>query len=150
MDYMTFPDAEAVVGWAIRTAEIGDLDGVYSSLPRDAFTASGPACLALVGRIGGVPANRHALDTANIQVSVYGPSKSIAHDVAQAARVAVHQLEGLTVGLEETSGEDAPVPCTVTAVRDALGLSSQPDSISHKDRYIFSCYLYTRTPREAV
>ena len=140
---MEFPDAEATVAWAIREADIPDLDGVYSSIPSKAFSQDGPQTIVVVNRIGGPPAEPHSLDNPSMQISTWAPTKSIAHDVAQAARVALHDLSGQTVGVTD---DGAPVACTVAGVVDSMGMSNVPDPNSKRDRYIFGVRLWTRTP----
>jgi len=140
---MEFPDVEATVAWAIREASIPNLDGVYSSIPAKAFTSSGPTNIVVVQRVGGVPTEKHSLDNPHIQISTWGETKSIAHDIAQAARVAVMDLIGETVGVTD---DGAPVACTITGAIDSLGMNSMPDPQSKRDRYVFGVRLWTRTP----
>ena len=140
---MEFPDAEATVAWAIREANIPDLEGVYSSIPAKAFTDDGPQVVVVVTRIGGAPEESHSLDNPNLSISTWATTKSVAHDVAQAARAVVHDLSGTTVGVED---DGAPVACTIAGVRDSMGMASIPDPNSKKDRYTFGVRLWTRTP----
>lgn len=139
MEYDVFPDAEAFVGWAIRDAGIPGLNGVYSSIPK-----SPPANYAVIRRIGGVPNERHRLDQPNLQIDVWAVDKATGHDLAQAARVAVHELEGGTYGVFDS----CPVAIVVTAVTDSLGLSFIPDPTTHKDRYIFGLRLVTHAANQ--
>lgn len=132
--YRVFPDAEAVVSIALRTAPlISGLDSrVYSSVPKD---PTYPLCT--VKRIGGIPRERHALDRAEIQVDVWGNGKGGAADVAALARVKIHELEGTTL-----THADLPNPVFITAVQDTLGLMWLPDVETARDRYIFGVTLY--------
>lgn len=123
--FETFPDCEAVVAHAIRGAAIAGVGGVYSSVPRDP-----PDNYVVVTRLGGVPAERHHLDEARIQIDAWATSSTLAHDIAQAARVAVMELEGRTVS--------HPVAAFIAAVDDAGGLTFLPDPTSGKDRYLLS------------
>lgn len=132
--YDEFPDAEAFVAWAIRTAAISGVGGVYSSLPK-----TPPYPVVVVGRIGGIPVERHRIDAPSIQIDVWGGDQSTAHDIAQAARAAVHECEGGSFGVTD----DCPVKITVTAVEDTLGLSFIPDPMTFRDRYIFGLRLVT-------
>lgn len=132
--YDEFPDAEAFVAWAIRSASIAGLAGVHSSIPKEPTWP-----LAIVGRIGGLPVERHRIDGPSIQVDVWGGSKSEAHDIAQAARTAVHSLEGGTYGVTDT----CPISITVTSVEDSLGMAFLPDPDTSRDRYVFGLRLVT-------
>jgi len=131
-NYIAFPDAEAIAGWKMRTVPLAG-GRVYSSLPH---TPAWP--LITLERIGGNPAERHYLDAPRIQVSVWGNSKSEAHDIAQQARVTLHGLEGTTV----TTGGGAPANAVITGVEDDLGMFWSPDEVTGRDRYIFGVRLY--------
>lgn len=120
-DYEVFPDAEKLVGDALRAASLTVGSRVYSSIPK---TPTFP--LITIQRTGGTPVERHRLDQARIQVDVWGESKSQAHDIAQAARVAIHRMEGST-----------PTGAVIGGVDDILGLAWSPDPVTHRDRYIF-------------
>jgi hypothetical protein len=126
-----FPDTEHLVSSVLRD-EVTALGGrVHSSLPGKAVYP-----LAVVQRIGGVPAERHRLDTARIQVDVYGTSQSEAFSIAQEARAAIH-------GMEATGFTD-PVDAWVSAVRDDLGVTRLPDPLSGRDRYTFGVAIYVK------
>lgn len=128
--FNVFPDAEAVVGKAIRDANISGLGSrVYSSIPDNPVWP-----LVLVRRIGGTPAVRQYLDTANVQIESWGDTKSNAQSIAQQARVAVLNLEGKTV--------TTPVNAFVTGVDDSLGLFWMPDPETSRDRYIFGMLIW--------
>ena len=131
-----FPDAEAAAGWSLRNAGIAG-GRVYSSIP-----TSPTYPLVVLRRIGGQPAERHYMDASRIQVDVWGNSKSEAFDLAQSARVILHDLEGKTL----TTGGGSPVDIVIQAVDDDLGLQFMEDAITGKDRYIFGVQLYVRTP----
>lgn len=121
MSLDVFPDAEAIVRTGLADALAC---GVYSSVPK---SPSYP--LVTVQRVGGLPAERHRLDSARIQIDVWGTSKSEAQDIAQQARTAVHQMEG--------SGFTDPVTGFITGVEDSLGLAFLPDPETARDRYTF-------------
>lgn len=124
VSFDTFPDLEAIVASALRDA--GVCGGrVYSSVPR---TPTWP--LATVKRLGGIPADRRALDAGRIQVDVWGNNKSEARDAAELARRSLHEAEGTT--FTEFQG-------FVTGVEDELGLTFLPDPDSGRDRYVFAC-----------
>jgi uncharacterized protein DUF3168 len=128
--FNVFPDAEAVVGKAIRDASISGLGNrVYSSIPNNPTWP-----LVLVRRIGGVPAVRQYLDTANVQIEVWGDTKANAQSIAQQARTAVLNLEGRTL--------TDPVNAFVTGVDDSLGLFWMPDQETSRDRYIFGMLIW--------
>lgn len=137
--YDTFPDAEAFVTWAIRDASIAGLGGVHTSMPKNPTDN-----VAIVGRVGGIPVERHRLDAPSIQVDVYGTNQATAHDIAAEARAAIHRLEGGAFGADV----GCPVEIVVTMVEDSLGLAFIPDPTTSKDRYIFGVRLVThvRTP----
>lgn len=127
------PDMEAVAAVTIRTAAISGLGTrVYSSIPTNPTWP-----LVTVQRIGGIPAVREYLDTANLQVDVWGNSKSEARDIAARARVVLLSIAGTLV--------TTPVRAWISAVEDALGLSWQPDPITGRDRYIFGVLMYGRS-----
>ena len=127
-----FPDAEAVVGAAIRNASISGLGTrVYSSIPRSPVYP-----LVLVRRVGGFPAVRQALDRASIQIEAWGDTKATAQRIAQEARVAVLLLEGTIV--------HTPVDAAITGVSDATGMFFSEDDVTDIDRYIFGMNVWLR------
>lgn len=133
-DFREFPDFEAVASAALRNAAIDGIgEHVYSSVPAKA-TEKKLYPLLTVKRIGGVPPNRRALDSANIQVDAWGNTKSEAHDAAVKARLALMQLEGTAV--------TDPVDAYISGVSDSLGLNWSPDPETGRDRYVFAVYLY--------
>lgn len=125
-----FPDFEKAAGEALRTASISGLsDRVYSSVPK-----SPTFPLLLVRRIGGLPAVRQYLDAANLQIDVWGASKSEARLIAAESRTVLFAMEGSDVGDVWVSG-----------VEDSLGLSWQPDPETGRDRYVFAVNVYGRS-----
>lgn len=132
--YRTFPDTEAVVSLALRTAPLvtGLSDRVYSSIPKNPTYP-----LVVVKRIGGTPVERHALDRATIQVEAWGNTQSEIHDIAAAVRVKIHELEG-----NSFTHPNLPAAVFITAVRDVLGLLRVPDAETGRDRYIFSVNVF--------
>ncbi len=127
-EYDEFPDVEALAGAVVRTVVTAISNRCYSSLPK---TPTYP--LVLVKRIGGVPKERHRLDRPRLQIEAWGTTKSEAYDIAQAARVALHGMEGQTY--------TTPVNGFIASVRDDLGLTWSPDPVTNKDRYIFGVSL---------
>lgn len=131
MTYETFPDAEAIAVAVLADADVCE-GRVYGELPA-ALTL--PA--ALVTRIGGIAVERHRLDSASVQVSVWADTKVEAHDAAAAARTALHQAEGTTVSYGDGSG-------FVTAVEDTTGLQYAADpSADFRHRYVFGVSIFT-------
>ncbi len=132
--YSPMPDAEAVVISALRNESVCD-GRVYSKIP-----ASPSWPLATVQRLGGTPRERHRVDAPRIQVDVWadmandGNDKADAHDEADSARLAIHELEGTT---------DSTLNAAVTAVDDELGLTWLPDSQTGRGRYTFTVVLTT-------
>ena len=127
--FQLFPDAEAVASVALRNAAIAGLgSNVFSGSPK-----TPPSTYAVVQRLGGIPAERHHLDRARIQVDVWAASKDVAHDVAALCLQKLQDIEGTSV-----TGPAA----YVTGVELAQGLTWAPDPQTDKDRYIFSVYLY--------
>lgn len=126
-DYNEFPDIEAVCSKAIRAAGVAG-GRSYSSIPS---SPSYPLCV--VRRIGGLPADKRALDSAHIQVDVWADDKATARREAAAARRAIHRLEGTA---------DEQFEAFVTEVEDQLGLLSLEDPDTDKDRYVFAVLVH--------
>lgn len=124
--YDVFPDAEALVRKALDDAMSC---GVYSSVPKNPTYP-----LITVLRYAGAPTERHRLDVAGLQIDVWGNSQSEAQDLAQQARVTIHEMEG-------NSFTD-PVSGFVSGVTDALGLRRLTDPLTARDRYVFSVWIY--------
>lgn len=132
MTVRTFADLEAVARGALANANIATIaTRWYSAIPDNPTWP-----LGLVQRVGGVPAVREAMDAANIQIDVYGTSKSEARTIAAAARTVLMELAGTSVTW--------PVSAWISAVEDSLGLLWQPDNVTSRDRYIFAVTLYGR------
>ena len=131
-EFLEFPDVEAIVAKTLRTASIPNISTrVYSSIPRDPTFP-----LITVQRIGGIPAVREYMDAGNIQIDVWGGTKSEARDAAARARIVLLGLAGSAV--------TDPVAAWVSAVEDSLGLSWQPDQLTGRDRYLFGVSVYAR------
>lgn len=137
--FLALPDVEAAVGKLLRDAGVAS-GRVYSSIPR---TPTYP--LLVVQRVGGVPAEKHKLDSASIQIDAWArlPSeasgvggKAEARDLAELARRTLY-----------TNGEGAYVTafdCQITAIEDELGFRFLPDSESKRDRYLFSVRVFAQ------
>lgn len=123
-----FPDAEAVAITVLKNSY-----PVMSSLPKD---PSYPC--VVIRRIGGVPANKHHLDFANLQFDVWGNDKAQAHDLAQGVRAAIHAAEGTLL--------TSPIAAYISGVEDTLGLSWLADPVSNQARYVFAVGLYITVP----
>lgn len=128
-DYDIFPDAEAIVGYVIR---VGVPCRTYSSIPQ---AAEYP--LVIVKRLGGLPAQRVRLDTAELQLDVYGTTKSEARLLALQARREVWQAQGTTVTV------NASISGFITGVEDSQGLTWLPDPTNvPKDRYVLGLRVF--------
>lgn len=123
-----FPDAEALVGSILRTANIEGVGArVYSSIPK-----SPTYPLILVKRIGGIPAELHRLDRARVQIEVWGAppgGKGEAFEIAAEARAVLFGAEGQTYLTGEATTSDVPTLLeTVDPLRSAFQLQ---DSLTH-------------------
>lgn len=136
MDYLMFPDIEAIVNYALRQKGWR----AYSSIPT---TPEYP--LMVVTRVGGGPVDARYMDAARIQIDVWGGApddpapivtKSAIQDLAQEARVAVHELEGTM--------HYTPVDAWISGVDDAQGMMWLPDPDTGRDRYVFGLWVYGR------
>ncbi len=129
--YDPFPDAEHLAVQILRTStEWGSFSpSIGTKLPNEPVWTSG---VITVHRAGGVPAERHRLDRANVQVDVWHETKQSAHDIAQLARAIIHRAEG---------SKFATPACALTGVDDAIGLSWLFDDLNMKPRYLFGVYL---------
>lgn len=131
--YREQPDIEAVANKALRNANIAGIGARwYSSVPK---TPTYP--LGTVQRLGGEPPVRQYLDSAIIQIEVWGTSKSEARDIAARARIALLEIEGTSI--------TDPVAAFVSGVEDSRGLTWQPDELTGRDRYVFNMAIYARS-----
>jgi hypothetical protein len=124
--FLHFPDTEAIASTALHAAGIR----AYSSIPANPIYP-----LVTVKRMGGIPQDKRALDRSNLQIDVWGNSKSECRDLALAARLVLMSLEGTTSS--DFNG-------TVTAVEDSQGLFWLPDQETKRDRYIFSVTMFAK------
>ena len=131
-EFQTFPDSEAM---AIEVLVDANICGgrVYPSVPSDPTYP-----VAVVQRLGGIPADRRAIDSPRIQVDVWGNNKREARQAAADARIALHSAEGDTS--EAFQGY-------ITGCEDDTGLTWLPDPVTAKDRYTFAVILTVRAAR---
>ena len=124
----------------VRDGDIPGLDNrVYSSIP-----ASPTYPLAVVQRLGGIPAVRGYLDAARIQVDLWGGirtdgssiSKSELLVLSQQVMARLLELEGVTMV--------SPVHVFVSGVDVAQGLTWMVDPSSGRDRYVFAFLIFGR------
>lgn len=125
-----FPDSEAMCAHALKDAGICG-GRVYSSIPRNPTWP-----LTIVKRLGGIPAVERRLDSARIQIDVFGNNKAEARLECDKARVALHNMEG-TIFLTEKG--------FVSGVEDELGMIFVPDPETARDRYILGVRVYTHS-----
>lgn len=116
------------MGSIIRT----DLSArVYSSIPKKPTYP-----LLIVKRVGGTPVTRQRLDAADIQIDVYGNSKSEARLLAMQARQSLYEAEGTTITVSTGNA-------WVSGVTDVMGLTWMPDSANVPlNRYVFSVRVF--------
>lgn len=88
-----------------------------------------------VSRQGG-NVERYVVDKPRIDINVYGPTRTKAHDLAQAAQAAVLNARGTYRG----NG------CVLSDARVETGIFRGNDSINEAPRYVFALRL-TITPR---
>jgi hypothetical protein len=110
---------------------------VGTAVPANADFSRG---VIVVARIGGIPVERHRVDTAMIQLDVWADTKSKASGIARRARQILHAAEGqtFTLGSDE---DDTNVDVVLTGTQDTLGLAWIFDPINIKPRYTFGVAL---------
>ena len=120
-----FPDSEAlVVQWLAAELPVSvttDLNGWRAGNRRVVIT-----------RTGGVPSLAIRVDNPRIDVDVFADTKESAHDLAQQARAAVHEMP---------SGDFTDAGAVVANVTDELGLAYIPDPDTRAPRYVFALRL---------
>ena len=126
-----FPDSEAVaVSWLRAQPELAgvkvttDLVGWLAGQQRVVIT-----------RIGGVPSLAIRIDNPRLDVDVYAEDKARAHDLAQLARAALHELP---------EGDHTALGAVVAHVNDDTGLQWLPDISTSAARYTFAVRLAVR------
>jgi hypothetical protein len=124
-----FPDAEAIAAKQIRLITQGK---VYSTVPKKSPL---PLPFTVVRRLGGAPKMKEWVDAPRIQVEGWGRNRTEARVTAQAARVALIELEGGTTP-----------EAVITEVKDDTGLFPFADPDSGTDRFIFGVQM-TLHPR---
>lgn len=131
VEYARFPDIEAIAARALRDA--GVCGGrCYGRIPADNPTYP----VATVTRLGGTPSIERWLDSARIQVDVWGEDRAELRSEADDARLALHDAEGTSFAAE--SG-------FVTSVQDEMGLTFLPDVESGLSRYTFAVAIHAHT-----
>lgn len=136
------PDLEAAASVWLREGAITGLAGVHSSVPAEPTYP-----LAIVQRLGGIPAVRGYLDAARIQVDVWGgirsdgsaatqTSKSELIVIAQQIIARLLELEGVTM--------ISPVNVFVSGVDVSQGLTWLPDQSTGRDRYLLAVMIFGR------
>lgn len=83
-----------------------------------------------VRRAGGTPRDRRRLDTPLIDLEAWSSSRTVAHDLIQAARTAVVQMENTRFPTGAVGG-----------VRDEMGARWLPDPTTDEPRWICSLSL---------
>ena len=135
-EYNSYPDFEAIVRKKIADAGYR----AYSSVPN---SPTWP--IAVVMRAGGYVAVRGYLDSARIQIDVWGGakgdaspvSKSTIQDMAQDIRLQLQRLE-------HTKVTNNPVSAWITAVEDG-NMQWLPDQDTGRDRYIILMEIFGRS-----
>jgi hypothetical protein len=123
-----FPDSEAIaVGW-LRTWP--DLAGVKATTDLVGWLAGQRRIV--ITRIGGTPSLPMRIDNPRLDVDVYAEDKGAAHDLAQLARAALHELP---------EGDHTALDAVVAHVNDETGLQWLPDISTSAARYTFTVRL---------
>jgi hypothetical protein len=134
---MSNVNVEALVGKVLVVAGLKS----YSSMPKSVLNDTAILeQLTIVQRVGGLGRWPYYLRKPHVQVDCYGVNKSSALATAEAARLAIHAMEGKTFTAAGGYVSDA----FVAAVRDTLEISWQPDTDTGRDRYLFSCQITVR------
>lgn len=137
-DFDIFPDSERLATDILVAADFSPFTvDVGTELPAEPVYPS-----IVISRVGGFPTQRRRLDHPNIQLDVWAETKAAAHDVAQIARVRLHQAEG-KVWRDDTTHLPYAV---LTGVEDALGLAWQFDTINNTPRYVLAVYFTVHVP----
>jgi hypothetical protein len=130
---LDLPNVEAAVNVGLQATGLR----AYSSVP--ARSPSFP--LVVTYRLGGTPAEKHALDAPRIQLEVWGETSTSKSDLLNYARDAwreLLELEGATVELSD--GEAV----FISSVNPEIGLQWLPDPPTGRPRYIASVRVYAR------
>ncbi|MFJ5291359.1 hypothetical protein [Streptomyces sp. NPDC088348] len=104
----TFPDVQAIVRDLLKTRP--ELAGAYvDDAPPAGFDGTQQA--VLISRMGGAWIDDLHVDQPLIQLEVYGPRKSVAHTLANAARATLLAATGTVFGtsfVSDVTEEDGP------------------------------------------
>ncbi len=126
MPLATPPDAELLaIDWLDAHADIG------SSVKVGTRKTTLPGLV--VTRIGGVPLYPGRVDKPRLDVEAWASSRTAAYDLAAAAYAVLHAMPSGT-----------HTNAVVTAVRDFLGLTWQPDPPTDTPKWLFSVELTVR------
>lgn len=123
-----FPDSEAVAVLWMRA-------GTAVTVATDMKGWLAPRSRIVITRIGGVPSMAVRIDNPRLDVDVYAASKEAAHDLAQLARVRLHELP---------TGDHTALGAVVAHVADDVGLHYIPDPDTQTPRYVFTLRLAVR------
>lgn len=121
-----FPDTEAVAATWLRTRNLG------ATVATDLIGFTKGQRRIVVVRTGGTPTLPYRIDNPRLDIDAWGASKSDAHDLAQAARAALHELP---------TGNHTALAAVVAHVEDESGLTWLPDPETGAARYVFSLRL---------
>jgi hypothetical protein len=130
---LELPNVEAAVNIGLQEAGLR----AYSSIPSKGMTWP----LVVTMRLGGNPAEKHAIDAPRIQLEVWGDTSTSKSDVFNYAREAwreLLELEGETVELSD--GEAV----FIASVDPEIGLQWLPDAPTGRPRYIASVRVTAR------
>lgn len=131
--FETFPDAEQLAVEILLASSFGAFTPwIGTELPDDFGEMTGPDLVIVIHRFGGVPVERHRIDSPRLQFDVFGTTKANAFDVATAARVNMMSAEGQVYSTP---------PCFLSGVADDMGLTWLPDPKDLRPRYIFALQL---------
>lgn len=128
----TLPNIEAAVNIGLQAAGLR----AYSSSPK---AATYPHVVSM--RLGGTPAEKHALDAARIQLEVWGDNETSKSAVLNYARDAWREVLELEEEIIELSDGER---VHITEVAPEIGLQWLPDPPTARPRYIASLRVYAR------
>jgi hypothetical protein len=131
--FETLPNVEAAVNIGLQAAGLR----AYSSSPKKG--AVYPHVVSM--RLGGPPAEKHALDAPRIQLEVWGDNDSTKSEVLDYARDAWRELLELEEEIIELSDGER---VHITEVAPEIGLQWLPDPPTARPRYIASLRVYAR------
>jgi len=130
------PYAEGLVAQWLRDNMVENDIGqrVYSSLPHDPVWP-----LIMIKQIGGSGIRSYWINLPMIQVEAWGNNKTEAWKVIEEARRAVYRMTGQLFLATDGYPDDG----VITDVNDIMDVTWLPDSVTNRDRYIWTCQLAT-------